>query len=165
MSGDSSLANVRTVPKSMTVYWALLATLALLFFNGVGSSPLPAVPTLLLIAVLLGQVMLLRRYVPNAWWWMLAFPLGFVVGGMIGGLIGGWIQDLRDGVANSRPGLAPLIEGRSRAVLVASALVAGTITGLALGVITWLALRRGAGAPAIWIFSNIVAAGGAFAIS
>ncbi len=165
MAGDSSEANVRTIPNSVTVLWAVIATGASLLGDWLSISPSPALPVLALLAVLLCQVMVLRRYVPRAVWWLLAAPLALVVGAMVGGLTGGWVQDLGDGVEFSRPGLAPITEGRSLAVLVASALVAGAIMGLFLGAITWLVLRRGAGAPAIWIVSNILAAGGAFGIS
>src|SRR5262245_65869088 len=51
-----------------------------------------------LAVIVVGQLLIARRLIPRAWWWLLVSPLAALVGFGFGGLYGRQLQDSIDGV-------------------------------------------------------------------
>jgi hypothetical protein len=81
----------------------------------------------------LAQWLILRRYFPQAWWWILASAAGWIVGWVI----------ITSGLILS-PGDTSF-----------TAIISGAIFGLTMGVAQWIILRRWVRLSSLWILLSI----------
>ena len=105
-----------------------------------------------------GQWLLLRRrHVEKAGWWIAATPVGLVIGIVIGGITGGRLQDSLDGIVDPRFGIhSPHAPGRHVVTFLAATALAGACVGGAVAAAQWRVLRRQAAHEWCWLAVNTV---------